>query len=286
LRAIAVELDVALSSASNWVRDIPRGPAPGIQPDPSEGAAQADEQSPVLADAPVRLCSRCNQLLPVTEFNRHGDGHQWWCRDCFREYFRERGALHVQQVRESSVKRRARARDQVYRYLEQHPRRDCGEQDPVVLEFDHLSNKTENIATLVYWGAARDRLELEIAQCEVVCANCHRRRTAKRVGSWRLDPTVLNSRPLQPEQVRNMKLILTALRAASCADCGKRDLLVLEFDHVGPKRAPITVLARKGYRVGLLEKEIEQCVVRCANCHRRRTAERGGHFRHRRSAIM
>lgn len=60
---------------------------------------------------------------------------------------------------------------------------DCGEDDPLVLEFDHLKDKKFNITRGLRersWEAVLD----EIAKCEVVCANCHRRRTAKR-GGWR-----------------------------------------------------------------------------------------------------
>jgi hypothetical protein len=50
-----------------------------------------------------------------------------------------------------------------------------------VLEFDHLGDKSFNIAK-----GLRDRgwdaLIAEIAKCDVVCANCHRRRTAVRGG--------------------------------------------------------------------------------------------------------
>ena len=290
MRKIATELGVALSSVSVWVRNVPLPPAQEPDPEPSDQARKGNERSPsqrsVLTDARPRRCGRCEQLLPLTAFNRHRDGYQWWCRDCFRDYFRERGALHLQQVKASSIKRRDRARNQVYGHLERNPCSDCGERDPVVLEFDHVAAKSQSVATLVYWGASRGRIETEISCCEVVCANCHRRRTARRIHSWRLDPAVLESRPLRPEHARNLKVVLAALSDGGCVDCGQRDLLVLEFDHVGPKRAAVSALARQGCSVETLNREIRQCVVRCANCHRRRTAERGGHFRHRHSAII
>jgi hypothetical protein len=56
---------------------------------------------------------------------------------------------------------------------------DCGESDPLVLEFDHLGHKNFGIAAGLAnrnWQAVLD----EIAACDVVCANCHRRRTAVR----------------------------------------------------------------------------------------------------------
>jgi hypothetical protein len=54
----------------------------------------------------------------------------------------------------------------------------------VVLEFDHLRDKLFDIGqSLPYrnWQTILD----EIAMCDVLCANCHRRRTAKRRGSRR-----------------------------------------------------------------------------------------------------
>jgi hypothetical protein len=290
LRSIANRLGVALSSVSVWVRDIPRGPVEGtgLAAKDIEKPAPPSHHPPKSGDGVVgeRRCSRCRELLPLSAFNRHGDGHQWWCRECFRAYFRERGAVHLRQVRRSSVRRRARAREYVYAYLAEHPCVDCGQANPVVLEFDHLGPKSGNIGRLVYDGASRGRLNAEIAGCEVVCANCHRRRTAVQVRSWRLDPAVLASRVLTPEQVRNLRLVHQVLERSSCADCDEGDLLVLEFDHVGPKRAAISLLARRGSSAETLKAEIAQCEVVCANCHRRRTAERGGHFRHRRSAII
>ena len=69
-------------------------------------------------------------------------------------------------------------------YFAVHPCVDCGETDPVVLEFDHLRDKRFNIGSaLAYRNWASIVAEME--KCEVVCANCHRRRTFTRIGSVR-----------------------------------------------------------------------------------------------------
>jgi hypothetical protein len=53
-----------------------------------------------------------------------------------------------------------------------------------VLEFDHLRDKEFGIgAGLVQKGW--ETILAEIEKCEVVCANCHRRRTAQRQGTLR-----------------------------------------------------------------------------------------------------
>lgn len=73
-------------------------------------------------------------------------------------------------------------------YLRAHPCVDCGEADLVVLEFDHLPGKDKrfDVARAVS-GSTRawKTIRAEIDKCEVVCANCHRRRTARRAGHRR-----------------------------------------------------------------------------------------------------
>jgi hypothetical protein len=61
---------------------------------------------------------------------------------------------------------------------------ECGELDPLVLEFDHLEDKKFDIARGRRSRSWQAVLE-EIDKCDVVCANCHRRRTALRARSAR-----------------------------------------------------------------------------------------------------
>jgi hypothetical protein len=60
-----------------------------------------------------------------------------------------------------------------------------------------------------------------------------------------------------------------------CIDCGESDIVVLEFDHKGiiPKLKAVSQL--KNYQVPIykIKEEIEKCEIRCANCHRRKTAK-------------
>ncbi len=61
--------------------------------------------------------------------------------------------------------------------------RDCGYNSHAeALDFDHLSNnKLFTIAQAGRLGAGMERVKREIQKCDVVCANCHRVRTAKRL---------------------------------------------------------------------------------------------------------
>jgi hypothetical protein len=123
------------------------------------------------------------------------------------------------------------------------------------------------------------RLEEEIARCEVVCVNCHRRRTARRAGWGRLAPAGKACRSERWRRNRNIEWVYARLRAASCVDCGIVDIAVLEFDHVGEKRGGVMDLAWAEYSLDTLAQEIEACEVRCCNCHRRKTATAASWFR-------
>ena len=226
----------------------------------------------------TQRCSRCRQDLPLDAFNRLRDRRQYWCRECFRTYFRARGALHLAQVRESEEARRNRLRRHVKGYLTANPCSDCGETDLRVLEFDHVGVKERNISELLSLGVPLSVFAREIARCEVVCVNCHRRRTAARAGWSRLGagPATLRSRP---RVRRNVAWVYEQLAKAQCVDCGLTDALVLEYDHVGAKRATVMALAWNECSIATIAAEIAQCEVRCCNCHRRRTTESFGWFR-------
>ncbi len=222
-----------------------------------------------------RTCGRCERTLPVESFSRMGDGRQHWCKACFREYFRDRGAKHLQQSGAAQVRRRAIAKAHALAYAKTRGCADCGETDPVVLEFDHVGGKVRGVAQLLCDGASLSRVQAEIERCVVVCACCHRVRTLRRRGSWRVG--------IASDLCRRRKPALDLVRArlaGGCVDCGRTDLPVLEFDHVGPKRSTVMTLLWTGYALDTIRREMDACVVRCANCHRRRTAAVGNHYRH------
>jgi hypothetical protein len=58
-----------------------------------------------------------------------------------------------------------------------------------------------------------------------------------------------------------------------CSDCGTTDLLVLEFDHIDGKNktTEISKMVKNACSWATILTEIAKCVVRCANCHRRKT---------------
>ena len=263
LRRIARELGVCHSSVSIWVRDIPRVVGTPDEPPPPE---------PTAADLlPFRCCSRCSRMLPASAFNRSGEGRQWWCRECFRTYFRQRGDVHLEQVYATRARRRSEAAAFIETHLASRQCADCGLHDRAVLEFDHLGDKRANVATLRYAGTGLQALAAEVAKCDIVCTNCHRKRTASRADWIKADPEWrLRLSSLRPEVARNLRFVYSILEACPCVDCGEQDIRVLDFDHREPKERAVSKLAMNGYGYAALKREVAKCEIRCANCHRRR----------------
>ena len=105
---------------------------------------------------------------------------------CARRYY-ERNKERVKETAiEFNAKARLRNRRFVWEYLSCHPCVDCGESDPVVLEFDHVrGTKRQSVSTAAGEGWSLSKLAKEIAKGDIRCANCHRRKTAKELGYHR-----------------------------------------------------------------------------------------------------
>ena len=141
----------------------------------------------------MRTCTKCFLQKPIEEFpwtyKSLGLRHTV-CKECVakksNEWYYKNREWHMQNVQEHKVADRERARRFVIEYLSSHPCVDCGETDPVVLEFDHVrGTKTKDISTLIRNGVTLARLQEEISLCEIRCSNCHRRKTARERGYFK-----------------------------------------------------------------------------------------------------
>ena len=138
----------------------------------------------------LKFCIKCHVMKPITDFvfiNRARGRRQSWCRPCDAQYKRawyaKNRERHIGKVRVGRVRLAAENQARTWAYLAEHPCVDCGETDPIVLEFDHVRDKARNVSTMAR-GWTWLRIAEEIAKCEVRCANCHRRKTAKERGYY------------------------------------------------------------------------------------------------------
>jgi hypothetical protein len=140
----------------------------------------------------TRRCGQCHEVKAITEFKwrqRRGGEYDYMCRDCRAQYAHKHYQANRQQYLERAAISKRKLKLERTRFLldyfQDHPCADCGEADPVVLEFDHLKDKSFNIGDC-FAGRTWESVLAEIEKCEVVCRNCHRRRESRRVGALRV----------------------------------------------------------------------------------------------------
>lgn len=140
----------------------------------------------------MKRCGRCGETKASEDFawNKKSRGKRdSYCRPCRALYKQEHYAANRQRYINNAARRTRRVAEERWVFLIDffliHPCVDCGEDDPLVLEFDHRGDKKFGIAAGIRTRNWETVLE-EMAKCDVVCANCHRRRTARRSGFLRL----------------------------------------------------------------------------------------------------
>lgn len=137
----------------------------------------------------IKKCNSCKQEKLLDCFGNNAkrpDGKQPCCRDCSKA--RDKKYYHGDPKRKEVIKqarREAKNRNKMFllRYLLSHPCIDCGESDPIFLDFDHVrGKKVMAVSIMATHGWSIDGLTKEIDKCEVRCVKCHRLKTAKEHG--------------------------------------------------------------------------------------------------------
>lgn len=110
------------------------------------------------------------------------------------------------------------------------------------------------------------------------CKAAYRRRHYERNKPDYVSRAIAQTRGRRDDSRRQLQ---DFLRAHPCVDCGETNIVVLEFDHVDPQKKAMDIGTMMGNRSwAKILDEIEKCEVRCANCHRLRTAVQRG-WKHR-----
>lgn len=128
----------------------------------------------------MKTCTKCKKKKPEVEFSWQRGKRRARCKRCEidaqTERYRKDPTAHLAKT----YRIRERNRQFMWNYYSEHPCVDCGESDPVVLEPDHLDPKFKlsGVSQLVHNTRSLAVIKAELEKCEIVCANCHRRRTA------------------------------------------------------------------------------------------------------------
>ena len=140
----------------------------------------------------MKQCVTCLEYKAEEEYNwryKHLNQRHKICRDCQNHHSRNWYGKHkeeqIERVKVNRNRVRYSTREFVWEYLKTHPCIECGETDPIVLEFDHVKGKDQDIARMVSTGYSLEAIKKEMEKCQVLCANCHRRKTSKERGWFR-----------------------------------------------------------------------------------------------------
>lgn len=104
----------------------------------------------------------CHNILMSTNTKEYG-----------KQWYEKNKEKRVAQIRAYQ----RRERDKLQEYKSTLSCQDCGESDPVCLDFHHLDSKTKEYdVSRMTWGTPFEKIKKEIEKCIVLCANCHRKR--------------------------------------------------------------------------------------------------------------
>jgi hypothetical protein len=138
----------------------------------------------------MKTCSKCNLPKEDTDFNwkskSKGIRHSA-CNECQgkagKAHYKNNSEDYKRRAREYRVKLQERFAE----WLSDKSCVDCGESDPVVLDCDHVSGtKKFGISDMIKDSRSWESILEELSKCEVRCSNCHRKRTAKQFGWFRI----------------------------------------------------------------------------------------------------
>ncbi len=134
-----------------------------------------------------KTCSQCRKIKNLSFYNFRNKKLNILnsaCKVCTRKQgqlaYQKNVAHYKQKAKENNRKRHIKTMRFVYKYLQSHPCVDCGEQDPIILQFDHVrGKKIKAVSLMIRERYSIQKIACEISKCQVRCANCHMKRTAK-----------------------------------------------------------------------------------------------------------
>jgi hypothetical protein len=146
----------------------------------------------------MKTCSKCLESKAFTEFfikyTKTGRLHAQ-CKSCHKKYRQTYYKAHYARYRENYLKRakhrrqtiKSALRKKMLEYLSNKYCEICGFDDIRTLDFDHIDPSVKNfsisrgMSDCLSW----DDILKEIKKCRILCANCHKIRTAEQFNWYR-----------------------------------------------------------------------------------------------------
>jgi len=126
----------------------------------------------------MKKCVACGVFKPEDEyvFRNKLLGRRWGtCKSCQSDqradWYQRNKEEHKKTAKKNKMLAIKASKDYVWNYLSTHPCVDCGEDNPIVLEFDHVrGTKRKTLSQLAGEGYSIQAIQKEINKCEVRCA--------------------------------------------------------------------------------------------------------------------
>ena len=151
---------------------------------------------------------------------------------------------------------------------------DCGCND--YLEFDHISNKTNNIFKMKL-----EEMDSEAEKCELRCRLCHTIKSHKEnYKNTQIERSIDNQKNTYNRTLRERRreyISKIKKEIGGCQNCKYQNddmPYLFDFDHIdsSQKKRGIAWHVSHGSSIKLIHEELEKCILLCKKCHYKRTA--------------
>ena len=157
----------------------------------------------------MQKCNVCKQEKDFGEFSweRKGVKRSPRCKQCQSSLSKKHYQKNSDDYKRYRNKYKLNIQKRIYQYLKDNPCIKCGESNPVVLELDHRDPKLKefNISSAPTRRVSVKKLDGELAKCDVLCANCHRIKTARDLGFYTYKFMVEDGSDPDPEPNTSLK---------------------------------------------------------------------------------
>jgi hypothetical protein len=234
----------------------------------------------------LKICKTCNVEKEISHFhkktiknkNTTRITHRATCKPCrvierAQRYStgKEAEAIYQKSYRLLYPERRKKTENNNMRrrranfrnFLNEKKNRPCLDCDqlfpPCAMDFDHRDRATKKFNVSEAGDKPSKDLLEEIEKCDVVCANCHRKREFDRRGIK------------DGAHQRKVYKLIASFKTGNCLHCNKNyGSYSMDLDHRDPKTKCFS-LGKPPSKVSLILEEIAKCDLVCANCHRIKT---------------
>lgn len=128
----------------------------------------------------TKFCNRCKTEKSVNDFSKSNakkDGLNHFCRECNKAYKKK----HYEQNKVLYIEKNNARKSVLKAFIDEIKANSkcvrCPESDIACLDFHHKDDNTKdfNVAQAITIGYSIDKIREEIAKCEILCSNCHRK---------------------------------------------------------------------------------------------------------------